>query len=142
MKTVLILFIISFSSLFQNNTALEKCHGFDEFTFGSSKQLYKNLTLELEEGNSQLYTVNSNNTKLSGVQLDYFRVTFIKNKLTDISVSTKNTTGAVLFKFLKDNYGSPKKLKNRFEWIGKNVHIVFELYNNNKDAYVDFYSNK
>jgi hypothetical protein len=142
MKTFLIIVIISFVGLFQNNNELEKCHGFEEFTFGSSKQLYKNLTLELEEGNSQLYTVNSTTVKLNGVQLDYFRVTFIKNKLTDISISTKNTTGAVLFKYLKDNYGSPKKLKNRFEWIGNKVHIVFELYNNNKDAYVDFYSNK
>ncbi len=140
MKVFFILLITSFWGFFQRSLPIEKCHGFENYTFGSSKQLYKNLSIEIDEGNSQLYNVNVNEVKMAGVQLDYLRVTFIKNKLTDISLSTKNNTGAAFFNFLKDNYGSPKKFKNRFEWLGKNVHIVFELFDNNKDAYVDYYS--
>jgi hypothetical protein len=141
MKTVFILLITSFWGFFQRSLPIEKCYGFEKYTFGASKQLYKNLSLEIDEGNSQLYNVNVNDVKMTGVQLDYLRLTFIKNKLTDISLSTKNNTGIIFFNFLKNNYGSPKKLKNRFEWLGKNVHIVFELYDNNKDAYIDYYSN-
>jgi hypothetical protein len=98
------------------------------------------MTLEFEQGNSQLYTVDAGALKLDGVHLDYLRLSFIKNKLSAISMSTKNSSGAAFFKFLKDNYGAPAKKKNVFEWNGKHITVVFELYKNNKDAAIDFYS--
>jgi hypothetical protein len=97
------------------------------------------MSLEFEEGNSQLYTLNSDAIKITGVQFDFIRITFIKNKLSAISLSTKGDTRAAFFKYLKDKYGAPIKNKNRFEWNGKLVKIVFEFYNNSKDAAVDFY---
>jgi len=119
---------------------LDECSGIGSFTFGAPKEQYKNMTLEIEQGNSQLYTADSGALKVEGVQFDYLGVSFIKNKLSAISVSTKNSTGAAFFKFLKDNYGAPIKNKNMFEWRGMHITIVLELYKNNKDATVDFYS--
>lgn len=140
MKTFLFLLIASHFTFTLNNDKLDKCSGIANFVFGAPKDQFKNMTLEMEQGNSQLYTIDSGALKINGVQLDYLRVSFIKNKLSAVSVSTKNSTGAAFFKYLKENYGAPIKTKNLFEWRGKNITIVLELYKNNKDAAIDFYS--
>ncbi len=138
---VLVLIVIMFSFGFTfNNEKLDKCNGIDSFTFGSKKENYKNLSLEIEEGSAQLYNANSNAIHIDGVELEFIRVTFTKNKLSAISLSTKNGTRSAFFNYLKTNYGAPVKFKNRFEWSGKKVSIVFELYNYNKDAAIDFYT--
>ena len=138
MKTLLFLLInLPFTFL---NEKLDRCNGIENYIFGTSKDQFKNITLEIEQGNAQLYTVNSSTISISGVQLDYIGISFIKNKLSAIAVSTKNATGSIFFKYLKDNYGPPVKTKNQFEWRGKHITIVFQLYKNNKDAAIDFYS--
>lgn len=139
MKLIFFLLLFSPLNFILLNENLDSCNGIDNYIFGASKDSFKNMSLEFEEGNSQLYTLNSDAIKISGVQFDFIRITFIKNKLSAISLSTKGDTRAAFFKYLKDKYGAPIKNKNRFEWNGKLVKIVFEFYNNSKDAAVDFY---
>lgn len=138
MKTLLIILFCSIYTL--TNEKLDKCNGIGNYIFGAPKNQFKNITLEFEQGNAQLYTVNENPSIINGVELDYLRISFIKNKLSAISISTKNSTGAVFFKYLKEKYGAPVKNKNQFEWSGKHANITLELYNKNKDASIDFYS--
>lgn len=139
MKTLLLSILIPFA-LYFNNTQLDKCNGIDHFVFGSSKEKFKNLNLELEHGNAQLYTIDSKALNIAGVQIDELRISFIKNKLSAVSFTTKNVSGASTLKYLKGTYGNPIKNKNQFEWSGKNVLITCAIYNNHKEAVVDFYS--
>lgn len=139
MKILFTIFFLSFG-LLSNNEKLDQCNGIENFTFGSTKENYKGLTLEIQEGNTHLYDANTNMLHISNVEFEFMRLTFTKNKLTAIALSTKNGTRAAFFNYLKEKYGSPQKLKNRFEWTGKKVNIVFEFYNNNKDAAIDFYA--
>lgn len=113
--------------------------GFEGFKFGFPKEAYQNLTLELEEGNSRLYTANPDEIKIAGVQFEFIRITFIKNKLSAISLSTKNATGLNFLRFLKEQYGNPINKKNQYCWNKPDMSIVFELSGNKKDAYIDFY---
>lgn len=140
MKALLIFFISSFFTLMFNNEKLDKCNGVENFIFGTPKSQFKNITLEIEEGTAQLYTADAEALKITGVQFDYIGVSFIKNKLSAVSMSTKNSTGGAFFNYLKGNFGTPKKTKNQFEWQGKSITIVFLLSKNNKDASIDFYS--
>ena len=114
--------------------------GFEGFKFGTPKEAYRNLTFEFEEGNSRLYTANPNEIKITGVQFESVRLTFIKNKLSAIALSTKNATGPNCFSFLKEHYGDPVNKKNQYCWNKPDMTIVFELSKNKKDAYIDFYA--
>ncbi|MBL7934541.1 MAG: hypothetical protein JNM51_01880 [Bacteroidia bacterium] len=139
MKLLIPVMLLSFFNFFNDN--LDKCNGFEKYKFGTSEKLYKNLTLEIEEEDIQLYTVNSNNLNIiNEVQFEYIRVTFNKNKLSAIALSTKDKTGSTFFKYLKNNYGNPIKIKNTYEWLGKNVRIVYEPYKKSEDGIIDFYS--
>lgn len=139
MKLLITVSLLSFLNFFNNN--LDKCNGFENYKFGTSEKLYKNLTLEIEEEDIQLYNVNSNYLNIiHEVQFEYIRITFTKNKLSAIALSTKDRTGSAFFKYLKNNYGNPMKIKNTYEWLGKNVRIVYEPYKKSDDGIVDFYS--
>ncbi len=127
---------------FISNDKLEKCNGFEQFIFGTGKESYKNLILEIEEGNAQLYSASSNAIKMHNIQFDYIRVSFIRNKLSNIELATKNATSVAFFKFLKDTYGTPVKNHKNFEWAGKNITIVYEPYLNSKDAIIAFCSKR
>lgn len=136
-----ILFLISICSGFiLNNETLDNCNGIDRFVFGTPKEQFKNITLELEQGNAQLYTMNASALKIPGVEISDLRISFIKNRLSAISIVTKNASSAALLKYLKNTYGNPTKHKNQLEWSGKHVDITFELYGNSKVAALDFYS--
>lgn len=121
------------------NEKLNECNGFEGFVFGTSKESYKSLNLEIEEGNSQLYEAGSNAIHIEGVQFDFIRITFTNKQLSAIALSTKNATAAAFLKMLSSRYGTPLKVKKHFEWVGKNVRIVYEPYAGNKDAAIDFY---
>ena len=114
-------------------------NGFEKFKFGTPKETYRNLTLEMEEGNSSLYTANPDEIKKTGVQIESVRLTFTKNKLSAIALSTKNATGLSCFRFLKEHYGEPVNQKNHYCWNKTDMTVVFELSKNKKDAYIDFY---
>lgn len=139
MKVVLILINICFGLILKNET-LDKCNGIDRFVFGTPKEKFKNINLELEQGNAQLYTMNAASLKIPGVQISDLRLSFIKNRLSAVSLNTKNKSGPALLQYLKNNYGNPTKHKNRLEWTGKHVTITFEAYGKSKEAALDFYS--
>jgi hypothetical protein len=122
-----------------SNEKLNKCNGFGNFVFGTAKESYNNLRFELEEGSSRLYEAGTNAIHVEGVQFEYIRVTFTHNQLSAIALSTKNATAVTFFKTLTSRYGAPLKVKKHFEWLGKNVRIVYEPYAGNKDAAIDFY---
>lgn len=126
------LWFVSAISTINNN-------GFEGFKFGTPKEAYRNLTFELEEGSSRLYTANPAEIKINGVQFESVRLTFIKNRLSAIALSTKNATGMSCFRFLKEQYGDPVNKKNQYYWNKPDMTIVFELSKNKKDAYIDFY---
>lgn len=139
MKALLFFLLISYGLFTVKNEKLDKCNGIENFIFGTPKEHFKNITLEIEQGSAQLYTINSDALKISGVQVANISISFIRNKLTTISISTRNFTGSAFFRYLKDSYGPPIKTKNHFDWSGKHVNIILEL-SNNKDAVIDFYS--
>ncbi|MDF2453017.1 MAG: hypothetical protein K0S26_2521 [Bacteroidota bacterium] len=55
MKVIFLILSFIFT-LFPNNEKLDNCNGIDRFIFGTPKEQFKNITLELEQGNAQLYT--------------------------------------------------------------------------------------
>lgn len=121
------------------NGKLNECNGFEKFVFGTSKESYKNLNLELEEGNSRLYEAEPGDIHTNGVQFDFIRLTFTNNRLSAIALSTKNATAAAFLKCLPTGMVPLAKVKKHFEWLGKQVRIVYEPYTGNKDASIDFY---
>jgi hypothetical protein len=139
MKIFALMFILPLFGFVASNEKLNECNGFGNFVFGTTKESYKNLSFEVEEGGSRLYEAGPNAIHVEGVQFEYIRVTFTHNQLSAIALSTKNATAAVFFKTLTSRYGNPLKVKKHFEWLGKNVRIVYEPYTRNNDAAVDFY---
>jgi len=142
MRYLIILAAIGFMSFTLKTDELNTCNGFEKFTFGKPKESFKNLTLEIEEGISQLYNVNTKEVNMPGVEFEYIRISFINNKLSTIAFLTKNATRGQFLKFLKDNYGTPAKTNRSYEWVGKKVKIIYEPYKNSHDAAIDFYSRR
>src|SRR5688572_4053195 len=108
------------------NSKLDEKNGFKQFQFGTSPSEYKNISIEIDEGDSKLYSVTGA-LVIDGVEYEYIRLTFTKNKLSAISMQTKNSNGQKFFQTLKASYGEPKlvqKLKH-YEWKGNNVQLVF-----------------
>lgn len=139
MKIFALMFMLPLFGLVASNEKLNECNGFGNFVFGTAKESYNNLSFEVEEGNSRLYEAGSTAIHIEGVQFEYIRVTFTRNQLSAIALSTKNATAATFFKTLTTRYGAPLKVKKHFEWLGKNVKIVYEPYTTSKDAAIDFY---
>jgi hypothetical protein len=122
-------------------TKLDEKNGFMQYKFGSAPSEYKNLSIEIDEGDTKLYSVPGSSIVIDGIDYDYIRITFTKNKLTAISMRTKNSNGQKLFTDLKTLYGEPKlvqKLKH-YEWKGNKVQLVFANLANN-DGAIDFYT--
>ncbi len=140
MKKIVLLFLIPFLGSAQTNKLDEK-NGFETYTFGSSPGQYKNLTLEIEEGYTKLYTVEQPNIK--GAEFEYVRVTFFKDKLSAITLQTKSATGSKLLQNLKENYGEPVKLnkpKENYEWVSSKYRLLYEPNASSGDATVSFYT--
>lgn len=138
MRKILLVILFPILAVSQNSKMDEK-NGFDQFKFGSSPSEYKNLTIEIDEGNSKLYSV-SGSLIIDGIEYEYIRLTFTKNKLSAISMQTKNANGQKLFQTLKASYGEPKlvpKLKH-YEWKGNTIQIVYANLPNSEGA-IDFY---
>ncbi len=133
---ILMLPLLSFVTI---NEKLNECNGFENFVFGTAKESYQNLSFEIEEGNSRLYEAGLNTIQIKDVQFEYIRVTFTHNQLSAIALSTTNASAPVFFKLLTSRYGNPVKDRKHYEWLGKNVRIVYEPYANGKDAAIDFY---
>ncbi|MBA2611815.1 MAG: hypothetical protein H0U95_07595 [Bacteroidetes bacterium] len=142
MKKIILLLLFPFLGMTQNNS-LEGKNGFSNYVFGVSPAEIKDLTLEIEEDNTKLYSLPEDNIKIKGVEFEYIRVTFFKNKLSTISVQTKNQTGSNFLKILKESYGEPNRsnlAKKNYEWLGAKMQVIFEKNRSEKDAYISFYS--
>ncbi len=142
MKLLITICLIPLLSFTLKNERLNSCNGFEKFIFGSHKESFKNMVLEIEEGESQLYNVDPKSVSVPGVEFEYIRVSFIRNKLSTISLLTKDSTRGTFFQLLKASYGTPAKTNRNYEWIGKNVKIIYEPYKNCHEAAIDFYSRK
>ncbi len=142
MKFLITLCLIPLLSFTLINERLNSCNGFDKFVFGAPKESFKDLVLEIEEGDSRLYTIDPKSISVPGVEFEYIRVSFIKNKLATIAMLTKDSTRGAFFQILKANYGTPSKTNRNYEWIGKNVRIIYEPYKKGGEAAIDFYCRK
>ncbi|MEO6304530.1 MAG: hypothetical protein ABIP51_15325 [Bacteroidia bacterium] len=142
MKNIILLFFIPFLGLAQPNKLDEK-NGFETYVFGSTPAQYKNLTLEIEDGNTKLYSLNQSNIALQGAEFEYLRITFYNNKLSAITLQTKNATGQKFLQSLKESYGEPVKLtkpKENYEWVSNKYRLLYEANAAHNDATVSFYA--
>ena len=137
MKALLFLLLCPFLISHYENKNLDNVNGFEKFKFGTSPGEYQNISLELDEGETKLYDVSTLPT-INDTELNYIRLTFTRNKLSAISVATKNGGGTRLMEYLKGLYGSPFQKKNNFEWLGKSVQLIYEPLSN-KDATIFMY---
>lgn len=140
-KILLLLSTISLFSFIALNEELDKANGFDKYKFGTAPASFPNLSIELDEGSTKLYSCNDL-PHINGVQLEYLRLTFCKNQLSAISIATKNGSAAKLMHYLLDNYGPAKSVKKNSEWQGKKVYLIYEPIGAGKDAIVSYYSNE
>jgi hypothetical protein len=144
MKNILLCILFPLLGLSQTNIKLHAAKGFKNYLFGTSPNDYKNLVLEIEEGNTKLYTLNEPGLVIDGVEVEYLRVTFTRNKLSDISIQSRNSTGKKLLQNLRENYGEPtrvNKLKKSYEWKNEKLQLLYESNVVGSDATVSF-SNK
>lgn len=139
MKALIVLFVL-FVGYGPINNKLDESNGFENFKFGSSQADYKNLSIEIDEGNIKLFSVSSDQININGIQFDNVRLTFLKNKLNAIALTTRNSTGKAFLELLKAKYGTPKTFKENCEWSGKKVVLIYEPYDAGTDAVVNFYS--
>jgi len=125
------------------NSKLDEKNGFMQYKFGSSPEEYKNISIEIEEGSSKLFSVTGSPIIIDGVEFEYIRLTFVKNKLSAISLQTRNSGGQKFLQSLKSSYGEPKlaSKKKNYEWLGNKVQLVYTSLSN-KDGLFDFYSKK
>jgi hypothetical protein len=141
MKKIILLLILPLFGLAQTEK-LENKNGFTSYVFGDSPNKYQNLMLEIDENNTKLYSLPEDNIKIEGVNFEYIRVTFLKNKLSTISVQTKNATGLNLFNVLKESYGEPSRTNHSqkvCEWLLAEMKVVYEKSTTDKDAVISFY---
>lgn len=140
MKTLIFLLTMPLLSFTLKSDLLNSCKGFEKFTFGAPKNAFKKLVPEAAESDSNTYMVDPKEVSIPGVEFESIKVSFIKNKLSSVSILTKNSTRGVFFQFLKEHYGIPSKTSRTYEWVGKDVQIIYEPCQNSREAVIDFYS--
>ena len=139
------LVFLFFSPGWMAQAKMKEVKGFKNYVFGTPPDAYKNLTLEIEEGNTKLYSLNEPGLVIDGVEVEYLRITFTKNKLSDISMQSKNATGQKLLQNLKESYGEPtriSKTKKSYEWMNEKLQLLYEINVAGSDATVSFSSKK
>ncbi|MBA3680708.1 MAG: hypothetical protein H0W73_06025 [Bacteroidetes bacterium] len=142
MKKILFLSLLPFFCLAQTNK-LDQKNGFKTYIFGASPKEFTNLVLEIDEGNTKLYSLGQSNINLDGAEFEYIRITFCKDKLSAISLQTKNSTGQKFLSSLKENYGEPgksNKQKENYEWLSSKCQLVYEKNARSNDATISFYA--
>ena len=142
MKKIILFTLISFSGISQNNK-LDTKNGFDAFIFGSTPGEYKNLALEIDEGNVKLFSAPKYPLKISEIEFQNINITFVKNKLSCISMQSKNSNGTKLLQVLKETYGEPNKSvpsKGSYEWLSTKVELVYEKSLSSSEATISFSS--
>ena len=140
MNPIAIFLVSCFFCFNSTNEDLDKANGFEKFIFGTPPANYQNLSLEIDEGNTKLYSVNVM-PQINGAELNYVRLTFCKNQLSAISIATKNSSAPKFMHYLLDNFGPPATVKGNSEWKSKKVHLIYEPSGGN-NAIVSYYSNE
>jgi hypothetical protein len=138
-RAFLFLLLIPFLGITQN--AVEK-KGFEKYIFGTSPTDYNDLVLEIDEGDTKLYSTEKP-VPLNGVEFEQVHVTFSKGKLTSVAVKTKNSTGSKFLESLKAQYGQPVKAnvtKGLYEWKSTQLQLHYEKNQSGQDASASFYS--
>jgi hypothetical protein len=138
MKTLIIMLALPLIG-FLASERLDEDNGFGTYKFGSAPSQYSDLTLEIDEGKTQLYSSVDNYVIVKNTKIEHVRVTFCQNKLSAIAIKTKQKTGTNLLEHLIEKYGAPKKVKEDYEWLGKKVQLVYEPIDG-FDAEITFYS--
>jgi len=141
MRTLLLFLSITLLSFTTFNNELDNANGFEKFKFGLSPSSFQNLSLEIDEGNTKLYSVNEP-IKVNNAEMEYVRLTFCKNQLSAISMATRNGSASKLMTYLSNNFGPAKAVKKNSEWTSKKVYVIYEPTISGKDAIVSFYSNE
>jgi hypothetical protein len=139
MNPITILFLLFFYCHVAFTQELDQANGFENYKFGTSAVIYKDLTLEIDEGNTKLYSLNTL-PQINGAQLAYVRLTFCKNQLSAISIATKNSTAPKFLHYLIGNFGPANCAKKNSEWKSKKVYLIYEPSVN--DAIISYYSNE
>jgi hypothetical protein len=142
MKKIILLILVSFLAKAQNSKLDDK-NGFDNYKFGTAPGEYKNLALEIDEGNVKLFSLEKCSIKLNDVEFQNVNITFVKNKLSAISLRSKNSGGIKLLQVLKENYGEPNKsnaAKGSYEWLSAKVELLYEKQGSSKEATISFSS--
>lgn len=142
MKKILFLFLVPVF-YFAQPSKLDEKNGFKTYVFGSSPKEFTNLVLEIDEGSTKLYSLNQSNINHDGAEFEYIRITFCKDKLSAISLQTKNSTGQKFLTSLKENYGEPAKsntVKQNYEWLSNKCQLVYEKNARSNDATISFYA--
>jgi hypothetical protein len=140
-KILICLLLIPFLVSAQNTKTNEK-NGFENYIFGTSPGDYKDLVLEIDEGDTKLYT-SQNPVQVNGVEFEQVNVTFCKNKLSSVTLKTKNATGTKFLQTLKETYGEPGKsnsAKGNYEWLDQKLHLLYEKLGTTADASISIYS--
>lgn len=140
MKTLILIIVSVLFNFNLINDKLDEANGFEIYKLGTSPANYKNLTIELDESNTKLYSADNDAVKIQGVKLSFIRITFTNNRLSAITAATINSSGPALLNYLTGKYGTPVKVKGFYEWKGQKVKLLYESLNNGKEASVSFYS--
>lgn len=122
---------------------LDQQNGFNVYIFETPPNGYRNLMLEIDEGNAKLYSLDKDPIIIASVEFEYVRITFFKNKLSAIAMQTKGGNGARFLQSLKEAYGQPTKPKpnkENYEWVSPKLHLIYETNPSGKDATISFYN--
>lgn len=142
MRKFLLLFFLPFIGFSQGNK-LDQQNGFNVYIFETPPNGYKDLTLEIDEGNVKLYSLDKDPIIIASVEFEYVHISFFKNKLSAIAMRTKNGNGARFLQSLKEAYGQPikpKANKENYEWSTAKLQLIYEINPSGKDATISFYN--
>jgi hypothetical protein len=139
MKTLIILMTLPFLSYtLKNGNTPNNATVLERFVFGTPKSSFKTISYDAKENGSRMYTIDPAELNIPRVEFEYVHAAFTNNKLSAISISTKNATRGYFLQYLKDTYGTPARTSTTFEWEVNNVRIVYEPYKTGRDASVNF----
>lgn len=142
MKKILLWLFFPGYLLSQNNK-LDQQNGFNVYIFETPPSNYRDLMIEIDEGNTKLYSLDKDPIVIAGVNFEYLRITFFKNKLSAIAMQTRGGNGARFLQSLKEAYGQPTKPKpdkEHYEWISSRLHLIYDQNPSGKDATISFYN--
>lgn len=142
MKKLLLLLFLPGCWLAQTNK-LDVQNGFNVYIFETPPTNYRDLMIEIDEGNTKLFSLDKDPIVIADVTFHYLHLTFFKNKLSAIAMKTKGGSGPRFLQALKETYGQPAKPrpgKEYYEWVSPRLHLIYEADPTGKDAAISFYN--